>query len=151
MALSESYELSCNAASIRKASRRITQFYDGVLEPSGLRSTQFTILKHVIRTTDDEMTKTQLADTLVIERSAIGHNLQPLIRDGLIVVKPSAFDRRRDNIVATKRGIERFREATKLWRKAQDHVEARLGTSRAAQMRKLMLSVASMELELPTT
>ena len=39
----------CFATAARKASRRLTQFYDDALEPSGLRSTQYAILTELAR------------------------------------------------------------------------------------------------------
>ena len=39
----------CFAGAARKASRRLTQFYDNALEPCGLRSTQYTILAELGR------------------------------------------------------------------------------------------------------
>ena len=39
----------CFVGAARKASRRLTQFYDDALEPCGLRSTQYTILAELGR------------------------------------------------------------------------------------------------------
>jgi hypothetical protein len=35
---------NCNCLAVRQAARHITQFYDQCLAPSGLRTTQFSIL-----------------------------------------------------------------------------------------------------------
>ena len=34
----------CNCMSLRKAARRISNFYDAMLSPTGLRATQYSIL-----------------------------------------------------------------------------------------------------------
>ncbi len=41
--------LLCNCLAIRQASRHVTQFYDQLLAPSGLRTTQFAILGRLQR------------------------------------------------------------------------------------------------------
>ena len=39
----------CNGTALRKATRRVSQLYDSVLAPCGLRSTQRSILIHIAR------------------------------------------------------------------------------------------------------
>ena len=85
----------CNATALRKASRRVTQLYDAALEPTGLRSTQFAILVELANWSTDPPTLAELADALAIDRSSLGHNLRPLEREGLIVLREGAEDRRR--------------------------------------------------------
>src|SRR3981081_1650477 len=74
----------CFATAMRKASRRLSQLYDEVLEPSGLRTTQFAILSELERRAKAPPTMRELADAMVMDRSALGHNLRPLERDGVI-------------------------------------------------------------------
>jgi Winged helix DNA-binding domain len=93
----------CFVGAARKASRRLTQFYDDALEPCGLRSTQYTILAELARLASPP-TLAALASALVSDRSAVGHNLRPLIRDGYIALKPGAEDRRERRIHLTARG-----------------------------------------------
>src|ERR1700734_2136426 len=93
----------CFAGAARRASRRLTQFYDDALEPCGLRSTQYTILAELSRLASPP-TLAELASVLVSDRSAVGHNLRPLIRDGYLVLEPGAEDRRERRIVLTPQG-----------------------------------------------
>ena len=83
----------CFVGAARKASRRLTQFYDDALEPCGLRSTQYSILSELARFAGPP-TLAELASALVSDRSAVGHNLRPLIRDGYLALEPGAEDRR---------------------------------------------------------
>ena len=99
----------CFVGAARKASRRLTQFYDDALEPCGLRSTQYTILAELARF-GAPPTLAELASALVSDRSAVGHNLRPLIRDGYLALEPGAKDRRERRIVLTaSRPIETSR------------------------------------------
>src|SRR6476660_9928704 len=83
----------CFVGAARKASRRLTQFYDDALAPCGLKSTQYSIFSELTRFTGPP-TLAELASALVSDRSAVGHNLRPLIRDGYLALEPGAEDRR---------------------------------------------------------
>ncbi len=58
----------CNGTALRKANRRVSQLYDAVLAPCGLRSTQRSILTHIARVGRPSMG--ELASSLVLDRSA---------------------------------------------------------------------------------
>ncbi len=134
--------VTCNATALRKASRRLTQLYDAALEPSGLRSTQYAILAHVERMRGDPPTMRELADALVIDRSALGHNLRPLERDGLLALVAGERDRRRRNVTLTPAGRAKVRAAKRLWRAAQERFEDVFGRPQAAELRATLLRIA---------
>jgi DNA-binding MarR family transcriptional regulator len=132
----------CNAAAMRKASRRVTQLYDDALAPSGLRSTQYAILSELGRHENTPPSMRELADALVMDRSALGHNLRPLERDGLIALATSESDRRRQHVVMTTLGKAKYREARVFWLKAQDHFHRVFGKANAAELRATLFSIA---------
>jgi DNA-binding MarR family transcriptional regulator len=132
----------CNGTAMRKASRRLTQLYDDALEPCGLRSTQFAILAELDRRSKAPPTMAVLANALVMDRSALGHNLRPLERDGLVALHEGVADRRRRHVVLTAAGKARFREAKRLWQKAQDRFNAVFGKSKATMLRETLLGIA---------
>src|SRR5215468_11447568 len=72
----------CNCLAVRQAARHITQFYDQCLAPSGLRTTQFSILAKLKRL--GPMSINTLAADLVMDRTTLGRNILPLQREGLI-------------------------------------------------------------------
>src|ERR1700694_5434080 len=79
---------ACTCGSLRKASRRISQLYDTALAPAGIKSTQYSILSEVERGGFAEpVTMSELASAMVMDRSTLGHNLRPLQRDDLIVLR----------------------------------------------------------------
>jgi DNA-binding MarR family transcriptional regulator len=135
-------ESPCSATAMRKASRRLTQLYDDALGPSGLRSTQFAILAELDRRSSEPPTMRVLADALVMDRSALGHNLRPLERDKLIALDESSEDRRRRHVVMTPRGKARFREARRLWQSAQNRFADVFGRAQAAKLRATLLAIA---------
>jgi DNA-binding MarR family transcriptional regulator len=135
----------CSATALRKASRRITQLYDTALLPSGLRSTQYAILSELHRRSKQPPTLQELADALVMDRSALGHTLRPLERDGLVELQSSDSDRRRRHVVATASGVARYREARRLWSTAQRRFHKVFGEAEAQALRETLLSIANDE------
>ena len=133
---------SCNAGAIRKASRRLTQLYDDALEQCGLRSTQYTLLLEIDRRSGEPPTMAELAQALVMDRSALGHKLRPLERDGLIALQESEADRRRRHVVMTPEGRAKLLVARQLWQTAQDRFDAVFGSAEADKLRRILLGIA---------
>ena len=133
----------CNCLAVRQAARHITQFYDHYLAPSGLRTTQFSILAMLRRL--GPMTINALAAEMVMDRTTLGRNVLPLERDGLIAIEKGSRDRRSKELRVTEVGEASFREGMKGWRQAQHQFEVAFGTDRTADMRSLLHAVAATE------
>jgi DNA-binding MarR family transcriptional regulator len=135
---------ACNCLALRQATRHVTQFYDQFISPLGLRATQYSILARLAR--KGAMTINALAAELVMDRTTLGRNIQPLQRDGLVVVGPGKTDRRSKELKLTRAGVERFQTAQKGWTKAQAEFERAYGAKRAKALRTLLEDVTSREL-----
>ena len=135
----------CNCLALRQAARHVTQFFDQFLAPAGLRATQFSILARLDRL--GPMTISALAAELVMDRTTLGRNLQPLEREGLVAVVKGRTDRRSREIRLTDSGAERLRTAVEGWVKAQAGFEAVFGEQRSSQLRTLLHAVSASELE----
>jgi DNA-binding MarR family transcriptional regulator len=131
---------ACNSLALRQAARHVTQFYDQFLAPSGLRSTQYSILARLQRR--GPMTINALAAALVMDRTTLSRNILPLQRDGLIAVGAGKSDRRRKALSLTPAGIARWRSGLKGWQEAQNRFEAAFGVKRAKQLRALTNEIA---------
>ena len=83
----------CNCFAVRSAARHVTQLYDQLLAPAGLRVTQFSILAKLKRR--GPLTINALADDMVMDRTTLGRNIRPLERDGLISVEAAAIAEQR--------------------------------------------------------
>jgi DNA-binding MarR family transcriptional regulator len=83
-----------------------------------------------------------LASALVSDRSAVGHNLRPLIRDGYVALEPGAKDRRERRVVLTAHGQSKHREARALWQAAQDEFLAVYGKEHSENLRAALLDIA---------
>ena len=134
----------CNCLAVRQAARHITQFYDQLLTPSGLRTTQFSILAKLRRL--GPMTINALAAEMVMDRTTLGRNILPLERDGLIAVEQGSRDHRSKELRVTETGEARFRAGMKGWVQAQREFEKAFGAKRTADMRALLHAVATTNL-----
>jgi len=135
---------ACTCGSLRKASRRISQFYDTALAPAGIKSTQYSILSEVDRgSREGTVTMCELATAMVMDRSTLGHNLKPLERDDLVVLKLSADDRRKRYVELTRKGRLMLRKSRHLWQRAEGRFESIFGKEPAAELRAVLLSIAS--------
>ena len=134
----------CNCLAVRQAARHITQFYDQFLAPSGLRTTQFSILAKLRRL--GPMTINALAAAMVMDRTTLGRNVLPLERDGLIAVEQGSRDRRSKELRVTEAGQARFRAGVKGWVQAQRQFEKSFGAKSTADMRVLLHAVAATKL-----
>jgi DNA-binding MarR family transcriptional regulator len=131
----------CNCLAIRQAARHVTQFYDQIFAPAGLRATQYAILSRLRR--EGPMPINALASLLVMDRTTLGRNILPLQRDGLIEVASNATDRRRHELRLTEAGIARHRAAVERWEEAQKRFGQVFGDDRAAELRDLLRDVAA--------
>ena len=134
----------CNCLAVRQAARHITQFYDQFLAPSGLRTTQFSILAKLRRL--GPVTINALAAEMVMDRTTLGRNILPLERDGLIAVEQGSRDRRSKELRVTEAGEARFRAGMKGWVPAQREFEKAFGAKRTSDMRALLHAVAATNL-----
>jgi DNA-binding MarR family transcriptional regulator len=133
----------CNGTALRKATRRVSQLYDTVLAPCGLRSTQHSILINIARAGTPTMG--DLATALVLDRSALAHNLKPLERDGLVKVIVDRNDKRSRLVKLTARGEEKLHESMHLWKKAQHCFETAFGSEQARALRTSLALISSAE------
>lgn|GEM_PF-179921 len=136
----------CNNTALRKATRRVSQLYDAVLAPTGLRATQRLLLRSIARSGGQTMG--QLATSLVLDRSALGHNLRPLEREGLIILEVDPGDKRNRLAKITKKGEDKLRGSAVLWQVAQARFESKFGAARAEALRAVLAAIAALEFDL---
>lgn len=126
-ALARATHDACVCSTIRRAARAITQLYDDILRPSGLRITQFGILGAALAMSP--ITLTRLANATVTDRTTLTRNLKLLEEQGLIRIELGG-DRREREISITPAGADALRKAYPLWQKAQTQVISGLGPKR---------------------
>jgi len=137
----------CNNATLRRAGRKLGRFYDDVLAPSGLKGTQYGLLYQIHIGSEPAMGA--IAEALIMDLSALGHTLKPLIRDGYVETFADKDDRRVKRVRLTPQGGLKLNEATKLWTIAQQRFEAMVGKDQAAKLRAALDAIAALDFDMP--
>ncbi len=123
----------CVCNTLRMATRVVTQLYDDVLRPSGLRVTQFSMLAAIARLGLANLR--QLEEALAIDQTTLTRSLGLLERDGL-TERAAHPDRRIKAMRLTARGRAVLRTARPLWSRAQEMVLRELGSKGWADARR---------------
>ena len=127
---------ACACLNLRGAARAVTQMYDEVLRPSGLKATQFSVLAAVA--TIGPAAMTVIAKALVMDRTTLTRNLKPLMDRGLVKAGKGADDRRQRRIVVTREGKAALAKALPLWKKAHEQIVTGIGFARWQGMVRLL-------------
>jgi DNA-binding MarR family transcriptional regulator len=125
---------TCICVNLRRASRAISQLYDEAMAASGLKVTQFSLLRAVER--NEPVAITVLAAEMELDRTTLARNLIPLERDRL-VSQSAGHDQRVTDVRLTAAGRTAIKRALPLWEAAQARVGQHLGAERLAQLRAI--------------
>jgi len=120
-------DLPCLCASLRRASRTLTQVYEEALRPVGLRASQFTILQAL--SLAGEITQGQMAMFLGMDSTTLTRTLAIMERQEWIS-RRKGEDRREWRIQLSKAGKAKFERALPRWEKAQTVARKKLGERR---------------------
>jgi DNA-binding MarR family transcriptional regulator len=124
MPRAEAVRLPCACANLRRAARVVTQLYDSVLRPSGLRVTQFTLLQALNRAPG--LAQNQLAELLGIDSTTLTRTLAFLHRKGWIRSE-RGNDRRKLQIFLSPAGQREYKRVFPYWQWAQRRLRQALG------------------------
>ncbi|MFZ0735292.1 MAG: MarR family winged helix-turn-helix transcriptional regulator [Candidatus Sulfotelmatobacter sp.] len=121
-------------AALRTASRAITQFYDLVLAPTGLKGTQFVILQAIHEA--GEVAQCDFARDFAIAVPTLSRRFGGLRRKDYIQIRRG--DRHGERIYSlTEKGVETFKNALPYWERAQYRLRMALGEDSWARMLEL--------------
>lgn len=122
---------ACACGRLRRATRALTQLYDDAIAPAGLRVTQFSLLRTLAR--DGPLRISDLAERLLLDRTALSRNLDPLVEHGYVEVR-RGNDARTREAAMTKKGSSALRAATPHWERAQKEVAVRIGRKKLDEL-----------------
>jgi DNA-binding MarR family transcriptional regulator len=137
----------CHCFTVRKAARRVSRLYDDLLQPTGLRITQFLILAVLAKVPGASVN--ELAERLDLERTAMGKTLGPLERDGLIRIESSPVDGRSRVVKLTSKGSHVFQDAVRFWRQAQQQLAELNGTRWIGALRSSLSEIKVERMNIP--
>jgi len=128
----------CNCLALRQAARHATQMYDRHLAPTGLKTTQYSILAKLDRLGPQSINA--LAAMMVMDRTTTTRAVRPLARDKLVAISPGKDERTRI-VRITPAGEKRAKAAAARWRKAQEEFETGYGGAEAERLRRELARV----------
>ena len=134
----------CVCSTLRMVSRAVTQLYDDILRPSGLRVTQFSILAAIARMGDANLRQLEVA--LAIDQTTLTRSLNLLEREG-VIERASHPDGRVKAMRLTSRGRRALEVARPLWAQAQDKVLRELGTKAWADAQRRLTHLLRVAVE----
>jgi DNA-binding MarR family transcriptional regulator len=111
-------------ASLRRASRAVSQLYEEALRPLGLRATQFTVLQALDLA--GEVTQRALGEMLVMDSTTLTRTLEIMVRQGWIA-RSRGEDRREWQLRLSEAGKLLLKRALPHWQKAQSRLRDQLG------------------------
>lgn len=125
----------CTNLKLRQASRLVTRHYEAFVGPTGLKITQYSLLSHVVKL--GPLRAGELAAAMQLDASTLTRNLQPLLHNGWVQMRPGA-DARSRIVEATAAGQALRSEAQRAWKRAQLALNDRLGAERVAGLHTLL-------------
>lgn len=116
----------------------MSQLYDEILAPSGLRGTQYSVLANARRPRGGVPPGvSELAAAMHTDRTTLTRNLRPLIGAGLVALEGGA-NARSKAVVVTPAGEAAFRQARERWRVAQTRVREIAGVAEVERLEALI-------------
>ena len=130
-------DLGCTCFRLRSLTRKVTQFYDRALAPSGLTVTQYSLMAHVRRHPEGGPAVSELAQSLFTDRTTLTRNLKPLVAARLLQIGDGR-DARSKAVRMTPAGERAFQAARPLWKQAQAAISERAGESELRRLHDMI-------------
>jgi len=125
----------CSSFKLRQLSRRVSQHFDHIVGVAGLKTTQYSLLSHVMRL--QPVRPGDLAAEMEMDASTLTRNLQPLVKQGWLAVG-AGDDGRSRFVTLTNLGREKRAEAQREWKRAQLAFNEQIGADRVARLHALI-------------
>jgi DNA-binding MarR family transcriptional regulator len=127
--------VGCTSLKLRQLNRRVSQHYDRIVGATGLKTSQYSLLSHVVKL--GPVRPGELAGHMEMDASTLTRNLQPLVAQGWVGVGPGDDGRSRF-VTVTDAGRDKRAEAQREWKRAQLALNIRLGVATVAQLHELL-------------
>ena len=125
----------CTSFKLRQLVRRVSQHFDLEVAKAGLRTTQYSLLSHVLKL--GPIRPGALAQAMTMDASTLTRNLKPLVNAGLVELQAGPDGRSR-SVSITQAGRDKRVEAQRRWRVAQEGLNQKLGVERVAALHALV-------------
>jgi DNA-binding MarR family transcriptional regulator len=125
----------CTNLKLRQLMRRVSQHYDAKMAQCDLKTTQYSLLSHIVKM--GPVRPGLLAQAMRMEPSTLTRNLQPLVAAGWVEMAPGD-DARSRQVMATEAGKAKRAQAQQHWRDAQNALNQALGLERVVALHALI-------------
>lgn len=98
----------------------MTQFYDKLLQPTGLKVTQYSMLANI--DLQQAVSISRLGEILLLDQTTITRNINLLKRNGYVDLTRDPQDARAKVITLTEKGVEKLNEAAPIWQDVQERI-----------------------------
>ena len=130
----------CLSYALRRADRIVTQLYNRHLGPTGLRGTQYSVLRAI--GDDGCVTARELSSRLTMDQTTVSRALKPLIRDGYLEAREGPLDRREKILCLTAAGKQVSARAHAAWEEAQAELRGLLGDATSDELLDVSRKIA---------
>ncbi len=127
--------VGCSSLKLRQLSRRVSQHFDRIVAGAGLKTTQYSLLSHIVRLAP--VRPGDLAAKMEMDASTLTRNLQLLVAQGWVRVGPGDDGRSRF-VTVTDAGRDKRIQAQREWKRAQLAFNERLGEAKVARLHALI-------------
>jgi DNA-binding MarR family transcriptional regulator len=135
MANTETRPKGCTNFKLRQLVRRVSQRYDAEVGQAGLKTTQYSLLSHVLKL--GPIRPGDLAAAMTMDASTLTRNLKPMLAAGWLEL--SAGEDGRSRLVhVTPAGRDKRAQAQRHWVAAQDGLNQLLGVERVRALHALV-------------
>ncbi|MDM0111924.1 MarR family winged helix-turn-helix transcriptional regulator [Variovorax sp. J22R133] len=125
----------CTNFKLRRLMRQVARHYDAEVAHSGLKTTQYSLLTHVLHL--GPIRPVDLAKAMSIEASTLTRNLKPMVDAGWLTLGEGA-DARSRLVAITDAGRQKRSQAQLDWRRAQEKLNETLGLERVVALHALL-------------
>lgn len=125
----------CTNFKLRQLTRRVSRLYDQELAHAGLKTSQYSLLSHVLKL--GPIRPGDLAEAMTMDASTLTRNLRPLLDAGWLVMGPGEDGRSR-LVHITEAGRAKRSEAQRHWKAAQQLLNQALGLDTVLALHALL-------------
>ena len=125
----------CTNFKLRQLTRRVSRLYDQELARAGLKTSQYSLLSHVLKL--GPIRPGDLAEAMTMDASTLTRNLRPLLDAGWLVMGPGDDGRSR-LVHLTEAGRLKRAEAQRHWKAAQQLLNQALGLDTVLALHALL-------------
>lgn len=116
--------MKCLYCQIRRLERMLGKIYDSFITKTGIKSTQYGLLKHIAHMNNPYISK--IGEVMKMDQSTVTRNVAKLQKEGFIETFALPGNSRKLHVRMTALGYEKLEEARIAWEEAQGLVKKHL-------------------------